>query len=512
MKAHRLASQPSLDGHADFEDAGGQVRRGGAPPDTFLVHASRPARAGGYLEDAILLFRLKLVAADVFAILCGAVAAANFAEAQIAHLIVWTELTLIAFVALLALAGAYRVKSFGGSWVQGPRLAIGLCIIGLTAALLPTPPPGLAPASLLVNFAAAAVPFIVLRLWLARGWRRRDAQGRLDRRVVIIGDLVVAGHEAAPAGTVALRALPKGRIAITEVRAERQAKATTIGRAKLMRERGLLERMVGERDLHEVVLAFTPKEARLVSDIVRRLSLMPVDVSLAGPTFGVQSARLPTRLVAGLPCVRIMRRPFEGWTTIAKSVSDRVIAALAFCLFAPLMLVVALAIRLDSKGPVLYRQKRHGYNRKVIEVLKFRTMHVAMCDDGTGAVVRQATAGDPRVTRVGRLLRKTSLDELPQFINVLLGQMSVVGPRPHAIAHNIHFERLIDGYAARYRVKPGITGWAQINGYRGETSALHQMVKRIAYDLEYIDNWNLILDVKIVFKTLLVGFVHPEAK
>ena len=175
-------------------------------------------------------------------------------------------------------------------------------------------------------------------------------------------------------------------------------------------------------------------------------------------------------------------------------------------LAAPVMLVIATAIRLTSPGPVLYRQRRYGFDNQAIEVLKFRTMRVD-ADSGLATTRRD----DPRVTPIGRVLRRTSLDELPQFLNVLLGQMSIVGPRPHAVAHNERFASLIDGYLARHRVKPGITGWAQIHGLRGEAETLARMQERVRYDLHYIENWSILLDLRIIFRTLLVGFSHPNA-
>jgi putative colanic acid biosynthesis UDP-glucose lipid carrier transferase len=179
-------------------------------------------------------------------------------------------------------------------------------------------------------------------------------------------------------------------------------------------------------------------------------------------------------------------------------------------LTAPLFLDIAVAIRLGSAGPVLFRQKRYGCNGQVIEIFKFRTMWAEACDDGTGPF-RQVRKGDLRVTPLGRFLRRTSLDELPQFLNVLRGEMSIVGPRPHAVAHARQFAPLLDTYLARHRVKPGITGWAQVNGLRGETDTLEKMQRRLEHDLHYIDNWSLSLDLRIILRTLLVGFSHPNA-
>lgn len=175
------------------------------------------------------------------------------------------------------------------------------------------------------------------------------------------------------------------------------------------------------------------------------------------------------------------------------------------------MILVALAIKLDSPGPVLFRQKRYGYNNKLIEVFKFRSMY---CDRADANAERQTTRNDDRITRVGRFIRKTSLDELPQLFNVLLGSMSMVGPRPHATATKaagILFEDAVKEYTARHRVKPGITGWAQINGYRGETDTLEKIEKRVEYDLQYIENWSVWFDLYILFRTLPAVIFTREA-
>ena len=208
--------------------------------------------------------------------------------------------------------------------------------------------------------------------------------------------------------------------------------------------------------------------------------------------------------------LRVFDRPLTGWSALAKGVEDRVLASLVLVLAAPVMLGIMLLIRHGSPGPVMYRQRRYGFDNRPIEVLKFRTMFVDRCE-GPESAVATTRRHDPRVTPIGRLLRRTSLDELPQFLNVLRGEMSVVGPRPHAVAHHDRFAGLIDGYLARHRVKPGITGWAQVNGLRGEADTLARMQERVRYDLHYIENWSLLLDLRIILRTLLVGFSHPNA-
>src|SRR5206468_7074259 len=192
--------------------------------------------------------------------------------------------------------------------------------------------------------------------------------------------------------------------------------------------------------------------------------------------------------------------PFSGVDGLVKRGSDIVLALLILALISPLLLLLALAVKLTSPGPAIFRQRRYGLDGEEIVVYKFRTMTVT--EDGD--TIRQCRQADERVTRLGAIMRRTSLDELPQFINVLQGRMSVVGPRPHAVAHNEMYRKLIRGYMIRHKVKPGISGLAQVNGYRGETDTVEKMKARIDYDLAYLRNWSLLLDVQIILKTIVV--------
>lgn len=214
--------------------------------------------------------------------------------------------------------------------------------------------------------------------------------------------------------------------------------------------------------------------------------------------FDLIQARIET--IGGIPVASVCETPFSGFNGFVKRASDIVLASVALLLVSPLLLAIAIAVKLSSPGPVLFRQRRYGLDGREIHVYKFRSMTVT--EDG--GHIQQATRDDRRVTRVGALLRRYSLDELPQFINVLQGRMSVVGPRPHAVAHSEMYRKLIKGYMIRHKVKPGITGWAQVNGFRGETRTLDRMESRIAYDLAYLRHWSLQLDLWIVLKTLLV--------
>jgi putative colanic acid biosynthesis UDP-glucose lipid carrier transferase len=211
--------------------------------------------------------------------------------------------------------------------------------------------------------------------------------------------------------------------------------------------------------------------------------------------------------VGELPVVAVCETPFYGVNGLVKRVSDFVLAFAILALISPLMLAIAAGVKLSSPGPVLFKQRRYGVDGRKIVVYKFRSMTVA--EDGD--VVRQATRHDPRVTPFGAFLRRTSLDELPQFINVLQGRMSVVGPRPHAVAHNELYRKLIRGYMIRHKVKPGITGLAQVNGFRGETDTVEKMKARIEYDLAYLRNWSLMLDLQIVLKTVVVVLKRNNA-
>ncbi len=212
-------------------------------------------------------------------------------------------------------------------------------------------------------------------------------------------------------------------------------------------------------------------------------------------------------MLHGIPMLAICETPFLGTSGLVKRLSDIILASLILILILPLMLAVAIGVKRSSPGPVLFRQRRYGLDGKDIVVYKFRSMTV--CEDGPD--VPQAQKNDTRITPFGAFIRRTSLDELPQFINVLQGSMSIVGPRPHAVAHNEAYRKLIKSYMVRHKVKPGITGWAQVNGLRGETETLEKMEKRIEYDLDYLRNWSLYLDLWIIFRTVMLVFKDRHA-
>ena len=220
--------------------------------------------------------------------------------------------------------------------------------------------------------------------------------------------------------------------------------------------------------------------------------------------FDLIQARMDT--IGGIPVLAVCETPFYGVNGLVKRISDIILASLILVLISPVLAAVAAGVKLSSPGPILFKQRRYGLDGREIIVYKFRSMRVT--EDGP--VVKQATKDDPRVTRFGAFIRRTSLDELPQFINVLQGRMSIVGPRPHAVAHNEQYRKLIKSYMIRHKVKPGITGWAQVNGLRGETETVEKMKARIEYDLDYLRHWSLRLDLSIIWKTIFVVFKRPD--
>jgi Undecaprenyl-phosphate glucose phosphotransferase len=265
------------------------------------------------------------------------------------------------------------------------------------------------------------------------------------------------------------------------------------------------------RDIDLVIIAMPQVSEDRLADILRKLKPLPVDIRLCRDTLDYSLPQSSHESCGIIPLLRLYDKPVSRWGLVAKTIEDVVLAGLMLMLISPLMLAIAAAIKIDSPGPVIFKQKRYGFNNRLITVWKFRTMYWEQTD---GDAELQTTRNDPRVTRVGRLLRQTSLDEIPQLINVLMRDMSLVGPRPHAIATKAAgklFEDVVDEYTARHRVKPGITGWAQVNGWRGETDTVEKIRQRVRHDLYYIDNWSIPFDLKILLLTVLTVLLRKNA-
>ena len=263
-----------------------------------------------------------------------------------------------------------------------------------------------------------------------------------------------------------------------------------------------LIRLVRDDRVDQVFIALPWNRARHLRQVTQRLATTPVVIRLAPDLAGFEFPYRNYAQVAGLPMLPLFDRPISGWSQLTKAIEDRVLAVLALSLLWPVLISIGLAIRLTSSGPVLFKQKRYGFNNHLIEIWKFRTMYHHLTDHNADKL---ATKDDARVTPIGKILRRTSFDELPQLFNVLSGEMSLVGPRPHAMAAKADgqlYYNVVNDYAARHKVKPGITGWAQVNGWRGETDTVEKIEKRVEHDLYYIDNWSVWLDTVILVRTL----------
>ncbi|WP_150051459.1 MULTISPECIES: undecaprenyl-phosphate glucose phosphotransferase [Methylomonas] len=260
-------------------------------------------------------------------------------------------------------------------------------------------------------------------------------------------------------------------------------------------------------DIDHIYITLPLRAEKRIGDLIQELADTTVSVNIVPDFFTFNLIQSKWSNVKGIPVVSVFDTPFGDFNGFLKRAEDLFLCAIILPVIIVPMLVIALAVKLSSPGPVIFRQKRYGMKGEPIEVWKFRSMTV--CENGDS--VKQATKNDVRVTKLGAFLRRTSLDELPQFFNVLFGTMSVVGPRPHAIAHNEYYRKQIQGYMLRHKIKPGITGHAQINGFRGETDTIEKMEGRVHHDLEYMRKWSLWLDFKIVVMTVLKGFIGKQA-
>ncbi len=409
---------------------------------------------------------------------------------------------------LFQIAGLYTFSNLGNLFIQATRLGFAWGGVAIAMLLLGFATKTLQDFSILWVgswFVLGYVGLLATRVSLIFQLQSWQQSGKLVRRIIVLGGgdhgRRFAEHLQRCDGSVKL-------MGIFDDRAERVPELVAG-----VPVRGTIDDVrafVRDNWVDQIVIALPwGAEERLLS-WVKKIRDLPVDVRLCPDVIGYHLPDRKVSHVAGLPLLNVFERPLDGWDGVVKAVEDRLLATLMLLALSPLMLMVAAAIRLTSKGPILFRQKRYGFNNEIIDVYKFRSMYIHACEDGASPL-NQASRNDPRVTPVGRIIRRTSLDELPQLFNVLNGTMSIVGPRPHAVAHNEHYARLIDEYLARHKVKPGITGWAQVNGLRGETETLEKMQQRVQYDLHYIENWSLGFDIKIVMLTALVGFTDRNA-
>lgn len=325
-----------------------------------------------------------------------------------------------------------------------------------------------------------------------------SAKGRLRRRTVIVGggpdaEALIVAIEKQAASDVEL-------IGLFDDRESARSPNIVAGIRKLGRVADLVE--FARRARIDLVIVSMPLSAEArVLEMLHQLWVLPVDIRLSAHMSKLRFTDKTYSYLGELPVFDIADRPISDWNLVFKWIFDKIVALLALIALSPIMVATAIAVKLTSKGPVLFRQQRHGFNNELIEVYKFRSMYTETSDTAASKLV---TRHDPRVTPVGRFIRKTSIDELPQLFNVLKGQLSIVGPRPHALgakAANKLYHDAVDGYFARHKVKPGITGWAQIHGWRGETDTIEKLMARVDHDLYYIENWSILLDLYILLMT-----------
>jgi len=468
------------------------------------ISAQLPAQAPPLISKRVLagLVRLgdSLVAAGIGALIWLAyVRPESFAESG--SYIAFLLGVALAVPVLFTGAGLYSTHAFLRPVEQLPRLAgCWLLIFGALFALLFFAQAGDSYSRLWAGswFVGGAGALMAYRGMVAISVRRWNKDGRLDRRAVLFGggkpaeDLIEAMRSSADCDVTI--------VGVFDDRGDDRSPATVAGLRKLGNTNQLVDFVRRNRtDLLIVTLPLTA-EARLLQ-VLKRLWVLPIDIRLSAYTQKLRYRPRAYSYVGNVPLVDVFDKPLSDWGQVAKFLEDRVLSLLILILVSPIMALIALAIKLDSKGPVFFKQKRYGFNNELIEVFKFRSMYTDRSDANADKLV---TKGDSRVTRVGRFIRKTSLDELPQLINVLRGELSLVGPRPHAThakAANALYTDVVEGYFARHKVKPGITGWAQINGWRGETDTTEKIERRVEHDLYYIENWSLFFDLYILART-----------
>jgi len=420
----------------------------------------------------------------------------------------------IACSAMLAFQAAdiYQVQAFRGHEKQYMRLASAWSVVfllAITVSFFAKANDQFSRAWLGAFYVVGLAALIAFRRALFLLVRRWTRQGRLDRRTVVIG--------ADADGRALIDSLARQRdsdirvIGVFDDRGDDRSSNELDGVRKLGTVDDLVE-FARHTRIDLVIFALPVSAEDRILHMLKKLWVLPVDIRLSAHSEKLRFRPRSYSYIGNIPVFDIFDRPIADWDVVMKWLFDKFFGTLALICLAPLMLLVAIAIKLDSKGPVLFKQRRYGFNNELIEIYKFRSMYA---DQSDATANRLVTKNDPRVTRVGRFIRKTSLDELPQLFNVVfVGNLSLVGPRPHAVhakAANRLYDEAVDGYFARHRVKPGLTGWAQIHGWRGETDSQEKIQRRVEHDLYYIENWSISLDLCILLHTPFALFKTEDA-
>ena len=425
--------------------------------------------------------------------------------APASHLFIYLG-TLVTMVSL-HMAQGYRVRSLNSLYTMLSTLCVGgtaaLCMIAVCGYLAGT----LHEYSrvwLVSSVLGSAALLIMNRVVVTQIVKRAIDTDRMTESIVVVGV-----NEHAEKMIQAIRNTAHSNVRVLGVfddRVERQVPDAL--RPEVLGTTTALLNFIRCHRVDRIIVALPWVASERINGLLDKLRTVPVRVDLVPNDVVWRFPGINMERVGPVPVLTVANGRVDEQNGIIKRAEDVIISSTLLLLIAPLLLLIAAAIKLDSKGPVIFKQRRHGFNNDVFEVYKFRSMKVA---DSTSSEVKQATRNDFRVTGVGKFLRRTSLDELPQLFNVLRGNMSVVGPRPHAVQHNIEFSSIISDYFARHNVKPGITGWAQVNGLRGETNTVDKMHRRVEYDLHYIENWSLSLDLKIILKTAIAVWFDGNA-
>jgi Undecaprenyl-phosphate glucose phosphotransferase len=475
-----------------------------APPlsPEALAVTAKPYRAAYspiVLAGTVRAIEFVMVATIGFAIyVCYVVPSHGFAWYYFGAILGVSLFAMLAFQA----ADIYQVEAFRGHEKQYMRLASAwsvVFLIAICASFFAKVGDQFSRAWLGSFYAIGLFALIAFRRGLFLLVRRWTRDGRLDRRTVVVG--ADANGETLIDSLGAQRDSDVRVIGVFDDRGDERSPSSCAGVAKL----GTVDDLVAfaRNTRVDLVIFSLPISAETrILQMLKKLWVLPVDIRLSAHTNKLRYRPRSYSYVGNVPVLDIFDKPIADWDVVMKWLFDKIVGSLALICALPIMAIVAIAIKLDSRGPVFFKQKRYGFNNELIEIYKFRSMYVDQTDAAASKLV---TFGDPRVTRVGRIIRKTSLDELPQLFNVVFaGNLSLVGPRPHAVqakAENRLYDEAVDGYFARHRVKPGLTGWAQIHGWRGETNSQEKIQRRVECDLYYIENWSILLDLYIVAQT-----------
>ncbi|MBB4198073.1 undecaprenyl-phosphate glucose phosphotransferase [Rhodoblastus sphagnicola] len=465
-------------------------------PAETLMQAVRQTRLSG----AVLSGCARAAETSVLALLGLALNAGESGPAfEASDVLVYVAVALIASVTLNA-SGAYRLDALRAP-TSLPRVMLIWCgaILSFMALDFLLRLDGRFSRDFMQLWLVGGVAFLIVERVLLGLWTRRMTRlGRLDRYAVIVG--------GGPMAEMLLETLSRPPLndlrilGLFDDRGDERSPDMIAGYPKL----GSVDDLVAfarNARIDQVIFALPVSAEGRILSMLRKLWVLPVDIRLAAHANRLRFRPRAYSFIGAAPMLDLLDKPLSDSALFFKAAFDRVAGALLLLACAPLMGAIALAVRLTSRGPVIFRQERLGFNNERITIYKFRTLYADQCDP---VARKQVTRGDPRVTPLGRFLRRASLDELPQFINVVKGDLSLVGPRPHALnsrVANREYHMAVDGYFARHRVKPGVTGWAQINGWRGETDTLEKIQRRVEHDLDYIENWSMLLDLYILVLT-----------